>query len=299
MATISLTRNYHDGEVYTQAEIDAPYDDIETFLNVTKINDDNIQNNGITGSLKLLTGSVSTGKIADAAITTSKLADQAVTAAKIATASITETQMGPLSVGTPELIDASVTTVKILDANVTAAKLAADVTALLQPPGLINPFGGTVAPTGWLPCDGSSVLQTDFPALFTAIGTAYGSADASHFNVPDLRGQFLRGADTFGAGSASRDPDKAGRTAMNTGGATGDNVGSVQTNQVQSHTHTATAKHSPSAGSTAGAAFSLTNSIVSPYSTIDATYTDLVINSATGGNETRPINAYVNYIIKT
>jgi len=54
-----------------------------------------------------------------------------------------------------------------------------------------------------------------------------------HFNVPDLRGRFARGWND-GAGN---DPDAATRIASNTGGATGDNVGSLQADTLISHTH--------------------------------------------------------------
>lgn len=57
------------------------------------------------------------------------------------------------------------------------------------PTGMISAWGGAVAPTCWLLCDGASYLRTAWPALFAVIGTAYGSADPSHFNVPDLRGR--------------------------------------------------------------------------------------------------------------
>jgi phage-related tail fiber protein len=50
-------------------------------------------------------------------------------------------------------------------------------------------------PSGWLSCDGSSLLRSAYPALFTAIGTIYGTADANHFNIPDMRGMFPRGYD--------------------------------------------------------------------------------------------------------
>ena len=58
---------------------------------------------------------------------------------------------------------------------------------LLSPVGHMVPYGGSAAPTGWLICDGSSKLRTDYPDLFTAIGTAYGTADSTHFNIPDGR----------------------------------------------------------------------------------------------------------------
>ncbi len=127
MATIALTRNYADGEIYTQADVDAPYDDIETFINVTKLNDDNIQNNGITGSTKLLTGSVTEGKLASNSVSTVKIVDQAVTEDKIADDAVTTVKILDDAVTTLKIVDDAITTDKILDANVTRAKLADDV----------------------------------------------------------------------------------------------------------------------------------------------------------------------------
>jgi phage-related tail fiber protein len=52
------------------------------------------------------------------------------------------------------------------------------------------------APAGSLVCDGSAVSRTTYSALFSKIGTVYGSGDGSTtFNLPDLRGQFVRGWD--------------------------------------------------------------------------------------------------------
>lgn len=48
-------------------------------------------------------------------------------------------------------------------------------------------------PTNWLVCDGTSLLRADFPDLFAVIGTLYGAPDATHFNIPDLRGLTLIG----------------------------------------------------------------------------------------------------------
>lgn len=50
--------------------------------------------------------------------------------------------------------------------------------------------------TGWLACDGSAVSRTSYADLFDGIGTLYGAGDGSTtFNLPDFRGQFLRGCD--------------------------------------------------------------------------------------------------------
>lgn len=64
--------------------------------------------------------------------------------------------------------------------------------------GTILPYGGTSdkIPQGYLLCDGTSLLRASYPELFAVIGTAFGSADSTHFNIPDLRGEFLRGAGT-------------------------------------------------------------------------------------------------------
>lgn len=62
--------------------------------------------------------------------------------------------------------------------------------------GAIVPFGGGILPTGWIPCDGRDLLVVDYPNLFAAIGTVWGSSGSGHFNVPDLRGKVLVGQGT-------------------------------------------------------------------------------------------------------
>lgn len=104
------------------------------------------------------------------------------------------------------------------------------------PIGSMQPFGGGTVPTGWVLCDGTSYLRAapQFVALFAAIGTAFGAADGTHFNVPDWRGRFMRGSDNMGSGAAGRDPGDA-RGAMNPGGNGGTAVGSVQSDSYQGH----------------------------------------------------------------
>ena len=155
------------------------------------------------------------------------------------------------------------------------------------PSGTIIAFGGTTAPAGYLACDGASVTQASYPALFAAIGTAWGSADATHFNVPDLRGRFPRGDDQ-GAGV---DPDAASRIALVAGGATGNNVGSYQLDQFASHFHTY--NRAPTAFSEQVSGSSVLGGAQSP------TYAPVAdkVNAA-GGSESRPKNAYVRYLIK-
>lgn len=59
-----------------------------------------------------------------------------------------------------------------------------------EPAGIIMPFAGTVAPQGYLLCDGSAVSRTTYATLFAVIGTTFGTGDGSTtFNVPDLSGR--------------------------------------------------------------------------------------------------------------
>ena len=65
------------------------------------------------------------------------------------------------------------------------------------PIGTINAYGGATAPDGWMLCQGQAISRTDYADLFAVIGTSFGSGDGSTtFNVPDFRGEFLRGAGT-------------------------------------------------------------------------------------------------------
>lgn len=66
------------------------------------------------------------------------------------------------------------------------------------------PFAMNSAPTGWLACNGAAVSRTTYASLFSAIGTTYGAGDsATTFNLPDLRGYFVRGSGTNGDGTES------------------------------------------------------------------------------------------------
>lgn len=72
-----------------------------------------------------------------------------------------------------------------------------------MPSGIILPYAGSSIPSGFLACDGSSLLRATYPNLFTAIGTTWGAADGTHFSVPDTRGRTLIG-DGTGAGLTAR-----------------------------------------------------------------------------------------------
>jgi microcystin-dependent protein len=64
------------------------------------------------------------------------------------------------------------------------------------PSGTVHLFATTTAPSGYLECDGSAVSRTTYADLFAVIGTTWGAGNGSStFNVPDLRGEFVRGWD--------------------------------------------------------------------------------------------------------
>lgn len=192
----------------------------------------------------------------------------------------------------------------------------------LNPTGTLSPFAGakTSVPSGWLYCDGSAVSRSSYAGLFTVIGSKWGSGDGSTtFNLPDLRGRFLRGQDD----GTARDPDAASRTASASGGNTGDAVGTLQGEAYKSHNHTqdahghtvtdpghthvqqvntangGTSHASFDGGNNNGAITPVTNTTTQSRTTGVTVDNATATNQVSGGNETRPINAAVVWIIKS
>jgi microcystin-dependent protein len=160
------------------------------------------------------------------------------------------------------------------------------------PIGTVVSYAGNTVPTNYILCDGSAVSRTTYSALFTAIGTTWGSGDGSTtFNLPDLRGLFLRGKD----GGTGNDPDAASRTAKFTSGAYGNNVGSYQGDKMADHTHGQTTSDNSVNWSYAGGSGLDYGRGVS--AVIANNYLQTSTQNQTG-SETRPRNAYVNFIIK-
>jgi len=73
--------------------------------------------------------------------------------------------------------------------------LTRQVDGFLNPVGAIQLWAGAsnMIPAGWLNCNGSSVLISAYPELHAVIGTAFGSVDGLHFNLPDFGGKFALG----------------------------------------------------------------------------------------------------------
>jgi microcystin-dependent protein len=166
------------------------------------------------------------------------------------------------------------------------------------PAGVIMAFAGAAAPTGFLTCNGSAVSRTTYATLFAAIGTTWGSGDGSTtFNVPDLRGAFLRGS-----GTSALDPSSPR------------SVGSFQAEAYASHTHSNSLSDpghqhsvygisSAFATGTAGTIGRMENlntagANIGGLTSVNGAGISLS-NAASGGAETRPDNYAVLYIIKT
>jgi microcystin-dependent protein len=178
------------------------------------------------------------------------------------------------------------------------------------PIGSVVAFGGIVEPgqidppPGWLLCDGSAVSRTTYAALFAAIGTSSGAGDGQDtFNLPDHRGNFLRGVDD----GVGRDKYAAARHAATAGGNTGDTIGSVEgwytaapattgfaTDTQGSHNHAV--QHLPDSSSwyfIAGSHYAAWNT-----DSVNTSPGGAHGHGVTGGDaESRPINLYVNFLI--
>jgi microcystin-dependent protein len=326
MGVLTVTKTYADGQILGEVNLDNAFDSIAAFINNAQISGDNIQDNSI-GAAEIQTSAITTAKIAANAVTTTKIADASITQAKLATA----------------------------------------LQAFLVPPSRIAAFAGDTAPNGWLMCDGLAYSRTTYATLFSTVGIRFGQGDGTTtFNVPDLRGRFLRGVNSgafgiskTGSGTAGsnqatftahgllsgaeiqtqsgslaglsaattyyviyvndntlafatslanalantrisisgantaviapfRDPEALERTASGTGGATGDNVGTLQGDdwklseaRIYSFDGTSGSDVEGSGGASIIATTRLSN--------VDPTKL---------GIENRPINASVNFIIK-
>lgn len=79
--------------------------------------------------------------------------------------------------------------------SVIAAQVESLITPSGLPAGIVTSFAGSIAPTGWLICDGTLKSTTTYADLFTAVGYTYGGS-GSQFGVPNLKGRVPVGLDT-------------------------------------------------------------------------------------------------------
>jgi microcystin-dependent protein len=193
----------------------------------------------------------------------------------------------------------NITSSELASNSVTTAKLTSAIASSLVPAGAVMAFAMNGAPTGWLAANGSTVSRTTYSALWTALGTTsspYGQGNGSTtFNLPDLRGYFVRGSGTNSDGTASGV------------------FGVKQAHMFQDHGHSSTissvADHTHQIGTTPGGAGfqprafsdevgSTTPKLTSPDGGHTHTITVSNPNSGNSGTETRPANIAMLYCIK-
>jgi len=180
------------------------------------------------------------------------------------------------------------------------------------PTGSVFCRAASVIPTGYLECNGAAVSRSTYSALFGIIGVQYGAGNGSTtFNLPDLRGEFIRGFDN-GRGVDS-----------------GRSIASFQGEQNKSHSHSATTSTNSSLASNShnhGIEITHTSTSVTAvgnqsddrmglidfssgnhpvrYNTKNASVSATVNSSSStsigndGGSESRPRNIAMMYIIK-
>lgn len=110
----------------------------------------------------------------------------------------------------------------------------------LNPTGIIVPFGGILAPLGWLLCDGAELLKTEYPLLWETIGYNFkdpallSDQGLNTFALPDFRGRFALGLDNMGGTSANR---VTNISADSVGGTEGQENINIGVNNLPEHEH--------------------------------------------------------------
>lgn len=174
-----------------------------------------------------------------------------------------------------------------IDSSVSFSKLVQAVQNTLVPTGSVVAFAFNASagiPDGWLECNGFAVNRTTYNSLYSKIGVSYGSGDGSTtFNLPDLRGYFIRGSGTNSDGTASG------------------SFATKQSDDVKPHTHSASVSLgnavlnvnvSQSGRSTGGSA------TVTDVSVFSGTVNGGISIGFNPGTETRPKNIAMMYCIK-
>jgi hypothetical protein len=148
------------------------------------------------------------------------------------------------------------------------------ITSISMPPAVVVSFATSTAPPGFLACNGAAISRTVYSELFAGIGTMFGNGNGSTtFNIPDLRGEFVRGWDNGRGIDVNR------------------GFGTLQSDDLKSHSHTSsvtvTRVSDPGGGTTPGVSLGY----FSGQDIFNGT------TSSQGGTETRPRNVALLYCI--
>jgi len=143
----------------------------------------------------------------------------------------------------------------------------------------------------WRVCDGSQLHRDEFPELYNALGYLYGGKEEL-FSLPDLRGMFLRGVgkdSDKGASEERKNPNPNKKEESYSG------VGSIQDFALQTHQHQYQEPQEGAPGKSGSVFASKATSLTSTPTDSKASVPGKVKVSK---HETRPINAYIYYLIK-
>lgn len=165
----------------------------------------------------------------------------------------------------------------------------------LAPVGEVAFFARSAAPQGWLKANGAAVSRAAYAALFAAIGTTYGAGDGFNtFNLPDLRGEFLRAWDDGRGVDANR---TLGSTQADQNKAHSHSA-STDTDGAHSHSYVDTDTETTGSGLAAGNNWGIYDKQTTlPTSTAGAHSHGVNVGSS-GGNEARPRNVALLACIK-
>jgi hypothetical protein len=137
----------------------------------------------------------------------------------------------------------------------------------------------TKIPSNCRICENQTMAIASFAKLNENISDSWGGTAGLNIRLPDFRGRFPRGV----ASGSANDPDRATRTFNAAGGNTGDAVGSVQVDEFKSHTHSVETRVDTHGVDPGGSYWRGVQTVQS---------------GGAGGNETRPKNAYVYFVIR-
>lgn len=162
----------------------------------------------------------------------------------------------------------------------------------LCPVGILAPYAGASAPSGWLLCDGQAISRATYADLFTAIGTTYGVGNGSTtFNVPDMREASPYGVGTYSAVTGTTHGTLTAHDAAT--------LGEFKDDRIQGHCHTANFATSTTGGSRGQpAAQSTSSGSIDDSDTVRGEITDGAHGSPRTGDTTRGKLLGVNFIIK-
>lgn len=181
MPKLTVTKNWDDGQVLTEAMLDAIKSDLETFFNTTKIDSDNIADNGVT-----------TAKINDLAVTTAKIAASNVTNAKIADGAVTGYK-SKVTVASKAFADSPYTATTADDlilCNTTGGAITVNLPAAASSTGKVLKIKKTSSDFTAVTIDGNASETIDGAAT-TTINTQYEqvtiACDGSNWQIIDRR----------------------------------------------------------------------------------------------------------------